>query len=72
MRISPDFRLQHLQVFGHIAYDAVLKPLGQFADAERAQEYSPIYAGEYVASELSVVKLKGKKILSAQIVQVPS
>ncbi|CAM6093725.1 unnamed protein product [Calypogeia fissa] len=59
-------------VFGHIAYDAVLKPLGPFAEAKRAQEYSPIYAGEYVASELSLIKLKGKKILSAQVVPLQS
>ncbi|BBM98419.1 hypothetical protein MPTK1_1g13360 [Marchantia polymorpha subsp. ruderalis] len=59
-------------VFGHIAYDAVLQPLGHFADAPRAHLYSPIVAGEYVKSELSVIKLKGKKIMSAQVAPLSS
>lgn len=48
------------QLFGHIASDAMLKPLGQFTEAPLASNYPPIYAGEYVEQELSLINLKGK------------
>ncbi|XP_050386093.1 uncharacterized protein LOC126802494 [Argentina anserina] len=48
-------------LFGHIASDAVLKPLGHFADSPLASKYPPIYAGEFVEQELSVINLKGNK-----------
>ncbi|KAL2652342.1 hypothetical protein R1flu_020470 [Riccia fluitans] len=54
-------------VFGHIAYDAMLQPLGHFATAPRAHLYKPTFAGDYVRSELSVIKLKGRKTPGAQI-----
>ncbi|XP_077210389.1 uncharacterized protein LOC143845866 [Tasmannia lanceolata] len=43
-------------LFAHIASDAVLKPLGHFADSPLADKYPPIYAGEYVKLELAVIK----------------
>ncbi|KAK9910006.1 hypothetical protein M0R45_033983 [Rubus argutus] len=48
-------------LFGHIASDAVLKPLGHFAESPLASKYPPIYAGEFVEQELSVINLKGNK-----------
>lgn len=50
-----------MQLFGHIASDAVLKPLGQFAESPLASKYPPIYAGEFVEQELAVINLKGNK-----------
>jgi hypothetical protein len=50
----------YLQLFGHIASDAMLKPLGQFTEAPLASNYPPTYAGEYVEQELSLINLKGK------------
>ncbi|XP_068637359.1 uncharacterized protein [Aristolochia californica] len=47
-------------LFAHIASDALLKPLGHFVDSPLADKYPPIYAGEYVEQELSVINLKGK------------
>ncbi len=46
-------------LFAHIASDQVLRPLGHFADGELAADYPPTPAGEYVESELSVIKLRG-------------
>ncbi|KAL9251413.1 hypothetical protein AKJ16_DCAP12598 [Drosera capensis] len=46
-------------LFGHIASDAILKPLGDFAKSPTATKYPPIYAGEYVEKELAVINLKG-------------
>uniref|UniRef100_A0A7C8Z1X4 Non-haem dioxygenase N-terminal domain-containing protein n=1 Tax=Opuntia streptacantha TaxID=393608 RepID=A0A7C8Z1X4_OPUST len=46
-------------LFAHIASDAVLKPLGHFADSPLASNYPPMFAGEYVEKELAVINLKG-------------
>ncbi|XP_042479474.1 uncharacterized protein LOC122060450 [Macadamia integrifolia] len=48
-------------LFAQIASDAVLKPLGRFADSSIAGKYPPICAGEFVEKELAVINLKGKK-----------
>ncbi|XP_028774343.1 uncharacterized protein LOC114753660 [Neltuma alba] len=48
-------------LFSHIASDAVLKPLGHFAESPLASQYPPTCAGEYVEQELAVINLKGKK-----------
>ncbi|KAL9993660.1 putative isopenicillin N synthase [Helianthus debilis subsp. tardiflorus] len=48
-------------LFSHIASDAVLKPLGHFAQSPLAENYPPICAGEFVEKELSVINLKGNK-----------
>ncbi|PIN12696.1 Iron/ascorbate family oxidoreductase [Handroanthus impetiginosus] len=48
-------------LFAHIASDAVLKPLGHFADSPLASKYPPIRAGEFVEQELAVINLKGSK-----------
>jgi len=46
-------------LFAHIASDAVLKPLGHFAELPLASKYPPMCAGEYVEQELAVINLKG-------------
>ncbi|KAL2932429.1 Transcription termination factor Rho 2 [Bienertia sinuspersici] len=46
-------------LFGHVASDAVLKPLGHFADSPLASMYPPMCAGEFVEKELAVINLKG-------------
>ncbi|XP_021834647.1 uncharacterized protein LOC110774424 [Prunus avium] len=48
-------------LFAHIASDAVLKPLGRFAESSLASKYPVIYAGEFVEQELAVINLKGNK-----------
>ncbi|TYK10664.1 uncharacterized protein E5676_scaffold25G00260 [Cucumis melo var. makuwa] len=48
-------------LFAHIASDAVLKPLGHFAESSHANKYPPMLAGEYVEKELAVINLKGQK-----------
>ncbi|CAL5323394.1 unnamed protein product [Camellia sinensis] len=48
-------------LFAHIASDAVLKPLGQFAGSPIASNYPPICTGEFVEQELAVINLKGNK-----------
>eukprot|EP00246_Nothoceros_aenigmaticus_P013397 TRINITY_DN4587_c0_g1_i1.p1 TRINITY_DN4587_c0_g1~~TRINITY_DN4587_c0_g1_i1.p1 ORF type:complete len:193 (+),score=38.79 TRINITY_DN4587_c0_g1_i1:33-581(+) len=45
-------------VFGHIASDVALQPLGHFKDAPTANLYPPTVAGDYVERELAVIKLK--------------
>jgi len=50
-------------LFSHIASDAILKPLGHFAETPNAALYPPICAGDYVEQELSVINLKGKDAL---------
>ncbi|CAL9003878.1 unnamed protein product [Prunus brigantina] len=40
-------------LFAHIASDAVLKPLGRFAESSPASKYPAIYAGEFVEQELA-------------------
>ncbi|GMP24983.1 hypothetical protein CsSME_00002055 [Camellia sinensis var. sinensis] len=48
-------------LFAHIASDAVLKPLGQFAGSLIASNYPPICTGEFVEQALAVINLKGNK-----------
>ncbi|KAK6933753.1 hypothetical protein RJ641_036647 [Dillenia turbinata] len=48
-------------LFAHIASDAILKPLGHFAESPLASKYAPMCAGEYVEQELAVINLKGNK-----------
>ncbi|OAY40079.1 uncharacterized protein LOC110625273 [Manihot esculenta] len=48
-------------LFAHIASDAVLKPLGHFAESPQASKYPPICTGEFVEQELAVINLKGSK-----------
>lgn len=50
-------------LFAHIASDMVLKPLGHFTKAPDASRYPPIFAGEFVEQELSVINLKGSKAI---------
>ncbi|DBB09053.1 TPA: hypothetical protein ACH3X3_007676 [Trebouxia sp. C0006] len=45
-------------VFGHIASDQVLTPLGHFATAQATQEYPAVDAGKFVQQELEAIKLK--------------
>ena len=45
-------------VFGHIASDQVLTPLGHFATPQATQEYPAIDAGKFVQQELEAIKLK--------------
>ena len=45
-------------VFGHVASDAVLRPLGRFAGREGAARYPPVAAGEFVSRELEAIRLK--------------
>ncbi|XP_062222195.1 uncharacterized protein LOC133921369 [Phragmites australis] len=47
-------------LFSHIASDAILKPLGNFAETPNAHSYPSICGGDYVEQELSVINLKGK------------
>ncbi|XP_030965462.1 uncharacterized protein LOC115986499 [Quercus lobata] len=46
-------------LFAHIASEAVLKPLGHFAESPLASNYPPISAGEFTNQELSAISLKG-------------
>ncbi|KAK9017690.1 hypothetical protein V6N11_000696 [Hibiscus sabdariffa] len=48
-------------LFAHIASDAMLKPLGHFAESPLASKYPPICAGDFVEQELAVINLKGNK-----------
>ncbi|CAO2815922.1 unnamed protein product [Amaranthus hypochondriacus] len=48
-------------LFAHIASDAVLKPLGHFANFPLASTYHSMRAGEFVEKELAVINLKGDK-----------
>ncbi|CAN1168978.1 hypothetical protein LINPERPRIM_LOCUS19524 [Linum perenne] len=48
-------------LFSHIAADAVLKPLGHFAESPVASKYPALHAGEFVEQELAVINLKGNK-----------
>lgn len=45
-------------MFGHIASDAVLQPLGHFQNADGSANYPPICAGEFVEAELAAINLK--------------
>jgi len=55
------FILDHMQLFAHIASDAVLKPLGHFVESPLASKYPLMCAGEFVEQELAVINLKGNK-----------
>ena len=45
-------------LFAHVASDQILRPLGHFANRGDDGGYPPTPAGEYVESELSVIKLR--------------
>ncbi|XP_050284010.1 uncharacterized protein LOC126724005 isoform X2 [Quercus robur] len=47
--------------FAHIASDAVLKPLGHFAESPLASNYPPLYAGELMEQEFTFLNLKGNE-----------
>ncbi|XP_024983893.1 uncharacterized protein LOC112519829 [Cynara cardunculus var. scolymus] len=47
-------------LFSNVASDAMLKPLGHFANSPLAEKYPPMHAGDYFEKELSVINLKGK------------
>eukprot|EP00300_Choanocystis_sp_HF-7_P042313 c9068_g1_i1.p1 GENE.c9068_g1_i1~~c9068_g1_i1.p1 ORF type:complete len:354 (+),score=81.94 c9068_g1_i1:60-1121(+) len=44
-------------LFSHIASDQVLEPLGPFKEDSNTAQYPPTRAGDYVESELAVIKL---------------
>ncbi|RWW72770.1 hypothetical protein BHE74_00019393 [Ensete ventricosum] len=48
-------------LFAHIASDAILKPLGHFAETPFESKYPPTCAGDFVERELGVINLKGRK-----------
>lgn len=50
-----------VQMFAHIASDAILEPLGHFAKASASSNYPPICAGEYVEAELATINLKNSR-----------
>jgi isopenicillin N synthase-like dioxygenase len=52
-------------LFGHIASDNKLKPLGQFENEESCKKYPEMYAGDYVSQELQTIRL-GKKVMLSQ------
>jgi hypothetical protein len=45
-------------VFGHIASDAVLEPLGRFRTEENLKKYPKCFTGDQVQAELDTIKLK--------------
>ncbi|PWA15671.1 2-oxoglutarate (2OG) and Fe(II)-dependent oxygenase superfamily protein [Artemisia annua] len=47
-------------LFSNVASDAVLKPLGHFAKSPLAENYPPLFAGDYFEKELLVINLKEK------------
>eukprot|EP00249_Psilotum_nudum_P007867 c20879_g1_i1 orf=155-1282(+) len=54
-------------VFGHIASDAILQPLGHFATSPEANKYPAIHAGEYVELELAAINLKERESKDSSI-----
>ncbi len=44
-------------LFGHIASDQSLKPIGKFASSDRAHEYTDVLAGDQVQEELRAISL---------------
>mmetsp|Transcript_30526 Transcript_30526/g.58781 ORF Transcript_30526/g.58781 Transcript_30526/m.58781 type:complete len:354 (+) Transcript_30526:217-1278(+) len=44
-------------LFGHIASDVLLEPLGEFGVSPAADKYPPILCGEYVQNELDAISL---------------
>ena len=54
-------------LFAHIASDQLLRPLGHFADGELVGNYPATPAGEYVESELSVIKLRGNDAAAVRV-----
>ncbi|XVF22988.1 hypothetical protein REPUB_Repub12eG0218300 [Reevesia pubescens] len=51
---------------GHIASDAVLNPLGHFAESPLASKYPPKCAGEFVEQELAIEQIDDKRGLLEQ------
>jgi hypothetical protein len=49
-------------LFGHIASDVPLQPLGRFAHAPDAHGYPTTLCGDYVQSELEAINLKGQRV----------
>lgn len=45
-------------VFGHIASDWMLTPLGRFASPDACAAYPATQAGQFVQQELEAIKLK--------------
>ena len=45
-------------VFGHLASDEILEPLGQYATEEAMKKYKKCFVGEQVQAELDTIKLK--------------
>ena len=44
-------------LFGHIASDQVLKPMGRFATPEALAEFPPVETGQQVQNELNAINL---------------
>jgi isopenicillin N synthase-like dioxygenase len=47
-------------LFGHVASDVVLQPLGRFQQAPHAAAYPSTVCGDYVQAELEAISLKGR------------
>ena len=50
-------------LFGHIASDNVLEPLGHFRTPEALAKYPPTLTGDQVSEELKAIKLGAKSVL---------
>ncbi len=50
-------------LFGHIASDNVLQPVGHFKTPATAAKYRPIFTGDQVSDELKVIKLGASSVL---------
>ncbi|CAN6440482.1 unnamed protein product [Victoria cruziana] len=48
-------------LFSHVASDAMLKPLDQFANSPLSDKYPAVFAGDFVEQELAAINLKGKR-----------
>ncbi|CAM8964844.1 unnamed protein product [Rhodiola kirilowii] len=48
-------------LFAHIESDALLKPLGHFAELPAASAFSPIHTGDFVKREIAVIYSNGSK-----------
>jgi isopenicillin N synthase-like dioxygenase len=49
-------------LFGHIASNAILQPIGYFANSPLARKYPPLCADEYVRQEVvAIIYVKGQK-----------
>lgn len=47
-----------LQLFAHLASDALMQPLGHFSNEVTAINYPPIEVGKFVESELDAINLR--------------